>query len=555
MRYVFLASFLVVSCSPPPPAQQKPAAADELELAVGTQGMVSTAHPLATEAGLETLKAGGNAFDAAVTIASTLNVVEPMMSGMGGYGTIMVYDAERGEAHYLDASGKIPVGVDPDAYRAPTPNYMENRRNAKAVSTPGGANAWEAMSTRFGKLSFADALQPAIKVAEEGFVIDERTARFIEMAFDDFSDYTKSFYGADGAPLKAGDRLIQKDLGQSLRQLADEGAGAMYEGSIGKAIAASMEEAGSFLAYEDLVNDKAEWWEPIHVTYKGYDVYTPSAPAGAFPMLMRLRMMELADTSSLGHNSLAYLHRYAELTKRAYWNRLAYSGDPDVEPPPYDMLLSETYLAQENAKFDPERAKDFDYSGIVRAEASDNTTHFVVADQWGNIVSATVTLGNLFGSRIMAEGTGIFLNNSLAYCTFEPAGNPMDAHPGRRKLSSDAPSLVFKDGKPWVALGTPGGHTITQAVAQMIVNMIDFDMNIQEAIDAPRIAFVEPNTMRVEESIDEAIRSELEAMGHELQVRNVGNAHGLSIEYGDDGKPARFEGGTDSRGTGTAKGY
>jgi gamma-glutamyltranspeptidase/glutathione hydrolase len=517
--------------------------------------MVSTAHPIATDAGLETLKAGGNAFDAAVTIASTLNVVEPMMSGMGGYGTIMVYDAERGEAHYLDASGKIPAGVNPDAYRAPTPNYMKNRRNAKAVSTPGAANAWEAMSTRFGKLPFADALQPAIHVAEEGFVIDERTARYIERAFPEFPEHAKAFYGSGGEPLKAGDRLVQKDLAASLRLLAEEGASAMYSGSLGKAIAESMEKAGSFLAYEDLVNDKAEWWEPIHTEYKGYDVYTPSAPAGAFPMLMRLEMMELSEMSSLGHNSLPYLHRFAEITKRAYWNRLAYSGDPDVAPPPYYMLLSREYLEQEIAEFDAERAKDFDYSGIVRAETSDNTTHFVVADQWGNIVSATVTLGNLFGSRIMAEGTGIWLNNSLAYCTFEPAGNPMDAHPGRRKLSSDAPSIVFKDGRPWVALGTPGGHTITQAVAQMIVNMIDFDMNIQQAIEAPRIAFVEPNTLRVEESIEVSIRGQLEAMGHEVNAGNVGNAHGLSIEYGGDGKPVRFEGGTDPRGTGTAKGY
>ncbi len=440
--------------------------ADELGLAVGTQGMVSTAHPFATEAGLETLRAGGNAFDAAVTIASTLNVVEPMMSGMGGYGTIMVYDAERGEAHYLDASGKIPVAVDADVYRAPTPDYMENRRNAKAVSTPGAANAWEAMSSRFGKLPWSDVLQPAIKVAEEGFVIDERTAGFIARAFPEFPEHAQAFYGSDGEPLKTGDRLVQKDLARSLTTLSEEGASAIYGGSLGQAIAASMEAAGSFLALEDLVNDKAEWWEPIRVDYKGYEVVTPSAPAGAFPMLMRLGMMELAESSSLEHNSLAYLHQFAEITKRAYWNRLAYSGDPDVEPPPYDMLLSQEYWEEELGKIDAQRATDFDYSGIVRPDASDNTTHFVVADQWGNIVSATVTLGNLFGSRIMAEGTGIWLNNSLAYCTFEPEGNPMDAHPGRRKLSSDAPSLVFKDGKPWVALGTPGGHTITQAVAQ-----------------------------------------------------------------------------------------
>jgi len=554
MRYIipiFLLAGTLVSCAP---ATAPPEGIAD-DLAVGTEGMVSTAHPMATDAGVETLRNGGNAFDAAVTIASMLNVVEPMMSGLGGYGTILVYDAERGEAHYLDASGKIPIGLDADVYRPPTPNYMENRRNAKAISTPGAANAWEAMSKRFGKLAWADVLQPAISVAEEGFVINERTAGYIARAFPEFPEHAKTFYGRDGEPLKAGGRLVQKDLARSLRTLSEEGARAIYGGSLGEAIAASMEEAGGFLALEDLVNDKAEWWEPIRIDYRGYEVITPSAPAGAFPMLMRLGMMELADSTSLGHNTLAYLHHFAEVTKRAYWNRLAYSGDPDVEPPPYEMLLSKSYWEEENDKIDPSHATDFDTTGIVESEAGDNTTHFVVADRWGNIVSATVTLGNLFGSRIMPEGTGIWLNNSLAYCTFEPEGNPMDAHPGRRKLSSDAPSIVLRDGKPWVALGTPGGHTITQAVAQMIMNMVDFDMNVQEAIAAPRIAFVEPNTLRAEEAIDASIRNELEAMGHEIKLGRVGNAHGLSIEYGDDGTPVRFEGGTDPRGMGTAKGY
>ena len=281
MRYGFLTCFLagtLVSCTPAtaPPDE----VTDDLGVAVGTQGMVSTAHPIATDAGLETLRSGGNAFDAAVTIASTLNVVEPMMSGMGGYGTILVYDAERGEAHYLDASGKIPVGVDADVYRAPTPNYMENRRNAKAVSTPGAANAWEAMSTRFGKLAWADVLQPAIRLAEDGFVIDERAARFIARALPEFPEHAKAFYGSGGEPLKAGDRLVQKDLARSLTMLAEQGASAIYGGSLGEAIAESMREAGSFLALEDLVNDKAEWWEPIRIDYKGYEVATPSAPAG-----------------------------------------------------------------------------------------------------------------------------------------------------------------------------------------------------------------------------------------------------------------------------------
>lgn len=543
---------ILVACAPPAPRET--AAKGETDLAVGTRGIVATAHPIATGAGLETLAKGGNAFDAAVTIASTLNVVEPMMSGMGGYGTILVYDAESGEAHYLDASGKIPMDVVSDVYRPPTPDYLENRRNAKAVSTPGAVNAWEAMSKRFGKLPWAELLKPAVRVAAEGFILDERAARFVERAFPEFPDHARAFYGKGGEPLKAGDRLVQEDMAGSLRLLASEGAKAIYGGSLGMAIDAAMKEAGGFLAYEDLLNDKAEWWEPIRIAYRDCEVVTPSAPAGAFPMLVRLGMMSLEDNRALGHNTLAYLHRFAEVTKLAYWTRLAHSGDPDVKPPPYNMLLSSSYWEEQSAKIDPEEAWDFDYDGIVPAQ-SDHTTHFVVADRWGNIVSATVTLGNVFGSRIMPEGTGIWLNNSLAYCTFEPKGNPMDAHPGRRKLSSDSPSFVIREGKPWAALGTPGGHTITQTVAQVIMNLIDFDMNIREAIAAPRIAFVEPSRLAVEPGISESIRADLAAMGHEIEGRDLGNAHGLTIEYGDAGQPVRFTGSADPRGAGLARGY
>ncbi len=532
-----------------------PAPFDEGASAVGRHGMVSTAHPLATEAGLAILRSGGNAFDAAVAIASTLNVVEPMMSGMGGYGTILVFDAERGEAHYLDASGKIPLAVDANLYREPTPGYMENRRNAKAVSTPGAVNAWEALSQRFGVLPWEELLESAIGHAATGFIIDEQTARWIGLAFPEFPEHARAFYGKDGAPLVAGDRLLQTDLARSLRSVAAQGASALYAGEIGAAIAAAMKESGGFLSAEDLSEDRAEWWRPISVDYRGYEVVTPSAPAGAFPMLIRLGIMEQEDNRALGHNSVAYLHRFAEVTKHAYWTRLAYSGDPDVKPPPYADLLSADYFQQQNAKLDREQASVFDYAGIVSASESKNTTHFVVADGQGNVVSATVTLGNLFGSRIMPEGTGIWLNNSLAYCTFEPAGNPMDAHPGRRKLSSDSPSFVMRDGRPWVALGTPGGHTITQTCAQMIMNVVDFDMDIQAAIAAPRVAFNEPDHLDVEARIPEATRAALEALGHKLRVRILGNAHGLMIEYDEQGTPRRFLGGTDPRGAGSAEGY
>jgi gamma-glutamyltranspeptidase/glutathione hydrolase len=185
-----------------------------------------------------------------------------------------------------------------------------------------------------------------------------------------------------------------------------------------------------------------------------------------------------------------------------------------------------------------------------------NTTHFVVADRWGNIVSATQTLGNSFGCRIMVEGTGIWLNNSLAYCTFEPKGNPMDAHAGHRKLSGDCPTIVFKNDKPWAALGTPGGHTIGQTVPQIVMNLIDFKMDIQKAIAAPRISFAEPDLILVENRIESLIQNVLKEKGHKIRVvRGLGNAHGLSIEYDSEGKPVRFLGAADIRGMGLAKGY
>jgi gamma-glutamyltranspeptidase/glutathione hydrolase len=517
-----------------------------------TSGMVASAHPIATEAGLEILRAGGNAFDAAVAIASTLNVVEPMMSGMGGYGTIMVYSTVAAEPFYLDASGKIPVGVDPDAYRAPTPGYMENRVGAKAVSTPGASHAWGAMHERFGTLSWAELLQPAIRAADQGYVIDERTAEFIDYSFDEFSDYSKSIFGKNGKPLAAGERLVQQDLAGTLRQLADEGPAAIYGGTLGQAIDEAMRSAGGFLAMIDLENHEPEWWTPLHLSYRGHDIYTPSAPAGAFPMLERLGMMDAINSRDMGHNSLEYLHNFAEVTKMAYWDRLAYSGDPDIAPPPYNRLLSPAYWQSRVETIDADHARDFDYSGIVSAN-SENTTHFVVADEYGNIVSATVTLGGLFGSKIMPEGTGFFLNNSLRYCTFEPAGNPMDAHPGRRKLSSDSPSIILRDGRPVAALGTPGGHTITQAVSQMVMNLLDHGMGIEAAISSPRIAFVEPNTLVVEETIPVATREALADMGHEIEVGAIGNAHGVAITYLEDGS-VQFTGASDPRGAGLSKG-
>lgn len=527
----------------------------QLNQAVGGQGMVSSAHPRATEAGLAILKKGGNAFSAAIAVAAALNVVEPMMSGVGGYGTIVIYDARERKTWFLNPSGRIPLAVDSDQFRPPAPNYLENRRGAKAVSTPGNLHAWEDLSKKYGNVEWYKLLDPAIRLAEEGFDISARGARFIEASFPEFPDHSKEIYGRNGIPLHAGERLVQRDLAQTLRRIAREGAKYFYEGDLARLIDAEMRQQSGFLSSEDLRRDKAEWREPIKITFRDCEIVTASPPANAFDALVRVGMMGEFDLKHLGHNSVEYLHRFAEVTKHGYWLRLKYAGDPDIAPPPLKQLLSERYWKEQVHRINLARANDFQPPGISSKQGS-NTTHFVVADRWGNVVSATQTLGNLFGSKIMPKGTGVWLNNSLEYCTFEPKGNPMDAHAGRRKLSGDCPTLIMKNGRPWVAVGTPGGHTIGQTIAQIVLNVVVFGMDIQEAIGAARVSFLEPDILAVEDSIPEEVRLRLRTMGHNVEVsRGLGNAHGLAVEYDGQGKPIRFFGAADGRGEGLAQGY
>ena len=522
--------------------------------AVGTAGMVSSAHPIATQAGLDILVAGGNAFDAAVATAATLNVVEPMNSGMGGYGTILLYDARSGETWFLNSSGRIPAAVDSDAFRPPTPAYLGNRRGAKAVSTPGNLNAWAAMSKRYGKLEWQQLFRPAIRAAEEGFMITDTAAHHIRSEFKLFADHAKRIYGRDGAPLQTGERLVQQDLAKSLQLVAEQGVQAFYKGELGEAIDAAMREAGGFLSIDDLCRNRAGWWEPISIDWQDCKIITASPPANSFDMLVRLGMMSQFDLGELGHNSAAYLHRYAEVTKHGFWVRLRYAADPEVEQPPLEMLLSRDYWAAQAAVIDHRRARPFEPPQAT--EPGGHTTHFVVADRWGNVVSATQTIGGFFGSKIMPPGTGIWLNNSLQYCTFEPKGNPMDAFPGRHKLSGDCPTLITRNGRPWIAIGTPGGHTIGQTVPQMVLNLLHFEMDIQQAIAAGRISFIEPDVIAVEDGIPESVRQEMAAMGHNIRVGDkLGNAHGLTIEYDSAGTPCRFTGGADPRSEGAAMGY
>ena len=520
----------------------------------GNGGVVSSAHELSTIAGVEVLENGGNAFDAAVAVAATLTVVEPMNSNLfGGYGTVITYDAARDELRYLDNNARFPKATNADVFRQ-ADELRDMLRTAQAVSTPGNLRGFEALWKEHGTQPWAELLRRATTHAAEGVAVSEPLAQTISSTWEHFSDYTKAFYGKDGRPLEAGDLLVQKDLAESFRITAEQGSDALHGGELGEKLDAEMKRRGGFLSIEDLVEQQAEWFDPIAIDYHGYEVVTAGAPSNSFAALVAAGIMSHYENAALGSNSAPYLHRFAEATKLAFWTRLKFAGGPEKNPPPFDLLLSDTYWRQQAGALVPDAATTFVAPGAVPSEGEE-TTHFVVADRWGNVVSATITLGDGFGSAVMVEGAGFWLNNSMAYCTFFPAGNPMDALPGNRKHSSKSPTLILKDGRPWAAIGTPGGHTIPQTVAQMVINLIDFEMDIQEAIDTPRVAFAEPDVLLVDRRISEQIQLELESFGHAVRpTSGIGLPHALRIEYDAEGNPSRFVGAADSRGVGKAVG-
>ena len=515
-------------------------------------GSVATAHPLATKAGMDVLVEGGNAFDAAVAVAATLNVVESTMSGLGGYGTILLYDVDSKKVQYLNPSGRFPANTNTDLMRAPTPGYMENRVGPKSISTPGNLNAWAAMHNKFGGLPWEDLFSYAIKHAENGYQLSSIAAADIEKAYNSFPEYSRKIYGKNDAPLKEGDLLIQSDLAKTYKIIAKEGVKPFYHGAIAEKIDLQLRKVESFLTIEDLQNNIAEWGDPIKINYRGYDVYTAGPPANSFAAFVNIGLMANFKPNELQHNSAQYLHLFAEMAKQSYIARLAYSFDPEIRQVPLDSILASEYLLAVANNLDKEKASVFK---PPHAPESMNTTHFVIVDKWGNVVSATQTLGNLFGSRVMVEGSGFWLNNSMAYATFEPKGNPMDAFPGRHKLSGDCPVIILKDEQPWAALGSPGGHTITQNVPQIIFNLIDFKMSMQSAIDEPKISFAEPNRILIESVISTEIADNLRARGHQLYTRKIGNATGIKIIYDNQGNISHLDVGIDSRREGRLKIY
>jgi gamma-glutamyltranspeptidase/glutathione hydrolase len=504
---------------------------------MGTRGAVASAHPLASMAGIQILLAGGNAVDAAVAVGSTLNVVEPFMSGIGGIG-LMLVSRRGGERHVLDFIGGAPRAADPARC-----TDEELAGGPRACATPGNLGGWLAAHERFGRMPRAAVLEPAIGHAERGVPLTFKNVDFFTQARAtlDRSREATRLYWPNGGP-RAGAVVTYKDLASTLRQVAEGGAEVFYRGPIARALARAVQEAGGWLDEGDLAAFRPEWREPVRIAYRGHEIYSMPPPFSSFQMLETLNVLEGYDLRGWGHNSVEYLHHLIETIKLASADRLAYAYGGNT---PIAGLLSKAYAASQRARIDARRAavsegERYDPvklpgqigEGHPAKFENEQTTHFACADAEGTVVSVTQTLGGPFGSGFAAPGTGIVLNNILKWADRQPE-SPNVLKPGRKAGSMMSPTQVFRDGAFRLSIGTPGSYGIIQTQPQMLLNVLEFEMNVQEAIEAPRVRVYRDRMVDVEGRIPDAVRAGLTERGHTLNALDdwswvVGGGQGIA---------------------------
>ena len=452
-------------------------------LVAGTRGAVSTCHPLATSVGLEILWRGGNAFDSAVAVAAALGVVEPMSCGAGGDVFALCYDAHRNETTALNAAGAAPFGAHPRQFA--TGGIPVH--GIRSATVPAAVDGWLAVLERYGSLPAADVFAPAIAYAEEGFPAGLHDVAAIDhyaplLAAD---PEAAAVFLPEGRPLGLGDRVVQRDLAATLREIAGGGRDAFYRGRFAERLLRQSRAAGGLFAAEDLTLAHASWHEPVATEYRGYTVYAQPPVSHGFILLEALNMLEAYDVRAFGRDDARLAHCMIEIKKLVFADRHAYVGDPRQVAVPLDTLLSKRYAAERRAALNMARAATEVPPGPVPAAAGADTTYFAVADRGGNLVSFMQSLYRGFGSGVIVAGTGVLLNNRMGGFTRDPR-SPNALGPGRVPVHNMAPNLVGKDGRAFMAVGTPGGYSQVQSNMQVLTNVLDFGMNVQEAIDAPR---------------------------------------------------------------------
>jgi gamma-glutamyltranspeptidase/glutathione hydrolase len=522
--------------------------------------MVTTAHPLASAAGLEMFWQGGNAVDAAVAAAAALNVVEPFMSGIGGDGMLLLTLGQTGARKVLNFMGRTPFAARPE-----TCTEADLQKGPKSCLVPGNfAGWWEALRAH-GRLKPEVIFAPAIRYAAEGFPFTHRGAAFFAEHRGRLAADAADLFCPGGEVPRPGMILTHKALAATLRRLAAEGPDLLYRGDLGMRICGAVQTAGGWLTFEDLAAFRVAWVDPVVSTFRGDEVMSVPPPAAGTQVLETLNILEGFDLKALGHNSADALHLLIEAVKLAMADRIAYQALPD---PPTAGLLSKAYAAKQRARMDAGRAAvcmGERYSAEIPPGAAlpgdpygyarEHTTHLSVVDAEGNAASITQTLGSPFGSGFIAGDTGILLNNLLMWNDLDPR-SPNFLAPHRVVETRMAPVQAFRRGRVLVALGTPGSYGIPQTTPQMLLNLLEYGMNIQEAIEAPRVRVYRDLAVDAETRIPAEVRAALTARGHVIRELPdwswvVGGGQGVWV----DPVTGALAGGADPRRDGYAMGW
>ncbi|QOF80483.1 gamma-glutamyltransferase [Variovorax sp. 38R] len=550
-------------------ASQAPVAAEH--------GMVVSAQHLASKVGVDVLKRGGNAVDAAVAVGYALAVVYPAAGNLGGGGFMTVQLAD-GRKTFLDFREKAPLAATANMYLDKDGNVVKglSTNGHLAVGVPGSVSGMEYAREKYGTMKRADLIAPSVQLADKGFALEQGDIDMLLTATNDFKKdpVSGAIFLNKGEPFAVGQKLVQKDLAKTLKEISAKGTDGFYKGWVGKAIVASSQAGKGIITQADLDQYKTRELAPVECDYRGYRVVSAPPPSsGGVIICEMLNILEGYPLKDLGYRSAESVHYQIEAMRHSYVDRNSYLGDPDFVKNPLDRLLDKGYAAKIRAAIDPKKAgvsKDIK-PGVAPHEGS-NTTHYSITDKWGNAVSVTYTLNDWFGAKVTADKTGVLLNNEMDDFTSKIGvpnmyglvqGEANAIAPGKRPLSSMSPTIVSKDGKPVFVVGTPGGSRIITAVLHTILNVVDYGMNVQEAVDAPRFHQQWlPDVTNVETfAISPDTRKILTDMGHNLGVPQPAN-HLAAIIVGAPslgGKPVganRFYGANDPRrNTGLAAGY
>ena len=554
-----------------------PARAASVAPIAAENGMVVSAQHLATQVGVDVLRRGGNAVDAAVAVGYALAVVYPAAGNLGG-GGFMTIELADGRRTFLDFRETAPKGATANMYLDKDGNVIKgiSTKGHLAVGVPGSVSGMEYAREKYGTMKRADLLAPAIQLAEQGFALDQGDIDLLHTSTTDFQDDPASatIFLNNGQPFQVGDKLVQSELAKTLREISRSGTDGFYKGWVGNAIVASSQAGKGLLTQEDLDGYKTRELAPVECDYRGYHVISAPPPSSGGVIICEiLNILEGYPLKELGYHSAQAVHVQIEAMRHAYVDRNSYLGDPDFVKNPLDRLLDKDYAARIRAVIDPNKAGvSSDIKPGVAPHEGSNTTHYSIADKDGNAVSVTYTLNDWFGAKVTAAKTGVLLNDEMDDFTAKVGvpnlyglvqGEANAIAPGKRPLSSMSPTIVTKDGKTVMVVGTPGGSRIITAVLQTMINAIDYDMNAQEAVDMPRIHQQWlPDLTNVENfALSPDTRKILEGMGHKFGPPQPANHLAVIIVGAPslNGNPVgnnRYYGANDPRrNSGLASGY